>query len=124
MRVGAGLSKMASMKNLCRRIGGLWVAGVVAVTATGAEEYDAEILMQHRFADRCRGCRWRWRAAIGVIDRTGRPLRTVQALAHLAPRDGAGGSLYVAGFVWGDRAGNDSGIGGGGGGQRFRLPRK
>lgn len=85
---------MTGMKNLCRWIGWLWLAGVVAAAGRGAEGFDAEVLMQQ-----VRGSMpevpLEMEAALRVIDRTGRPLRTVRALAHLAPREGGRVARYT-----------------------------
>ena len=66
----------------------------MAAAGRGAEGFDAEVLMQQ-----VRGSMpevpLEMEAALRVIDRTGRPLRTVRALAHLAPREGGRRARYT-----------------------------
>ena len=81
---------MLRMRNLCRWMGTLGLASVLAASAAGANDFDAEDLMR-RVRESMPGVPLEMEAAIRVIDRAGRPLRTVRALAHLAPRKAGAG---------------------------------
>ena len=82
------------MRNLCRWMGTLGLASVLAASAAGANDFDAEDLMR-RVRESMPGVPLEMEAAIRVIDRAGRPLRTVRALAHLAPREGGRIARYT-----------------------------
>lgn len=85
---------MLRMRNLCRWMGTLGLASVLAASAAGANDFDAEDLMR-RVRESMPGVPLEMEAAIRVIDRAGRPLRTVRALAHLAPREGGRIARYT-----------------------------
>lgn len=73
------------MKYRLSRMRAAWLAGCVAVATAAAGDGEAEELMR-RVRMSMPDVPLEMEAAIRVIDRTGRPLRTVRAQAHLAPR--------------------------------------